>query len=487
MRIVILLLCLLLGSLSLTNAGFLRNHDSTLNKGLRARGAPSSSPLSDRRPLPTDPPAQWFNNQVDHYNPLNTETFKQRYYVNDTYWTPGGPVFLVLGGEGPISPSYVTGHFVVNYYAPMFDALIVAVEHRFYGASTPKGNLATENLKYLSTQQALADYANFVQFFKQKYNTGDSKWVSFGGSYSGNLSAWLRLKYPNLIDAAIATSAPVKPVVDFPEYFEVVSNSIGPSCSAFVANITKTVTDMINNGQNDQVAKLFNACDPIVSDLDIATFMESLSGGISEIVQYNLDNNAYTFTNITAMCEEFEQGSDPMQTFIDFNNRYNTFSGSPCTLSSYEKSVIYQQNIDPANVNASSRSWNWQCCTEYGYYQTGESPSQPFSSTITLDYFINMCTDVFGPEGFVYKPQVDYIITDYGSTNIQSSNIVMASGTIDPWSFLGVHQTPLKSSVQPILIQGGAHCSELYMPKEHDLPDVVTARLVEIQLIKDIL
>jgi hypothetical protein len=41
--------------------------------------------------------------------------------------------------------------------------------------------------------------------------TANNKWVSFGGSYPGMQAGWLRLKYPNLIHAAVASSAPGRP------------------------------------------------------------------------------------------------------------------------------------------------------------------------------------------------------------------------------------------------------------------------------------
>jgi len=41
-------------------------------------------------------------------------------------------------------------------------ALLVSLEHRYYGESQPYESWATENLEYLNTRQALADIAQFI-------------------------------------------------------------------------------------------------------------------------------------------------------------------------------------------------------------------------------------------------------------------------------------------------------------------------------------
>jgi pimeloyl-ACP methyl ester carboxylesterase len=54
----------------------------------------------------------------------------------------------------------------------------------------------------------LQDFAYFLQHFKRDNNI-NSKVVAFGGSYGGMLASWFRMKYPNVIDGAVAMSAPI--------------------------------------------------------------------------------------------------------------------------------------------------------------------------------------------------------------------------------------------------------------------------------------
>jgi len=78
-------------------------------------------------------------------------------------------------------------------------------------------NLNTEDLKYLTIEQALADLATFILSVTND-NEGalrNPKWVVFGGSYSGSLAAWLRMKYPHLIHAAVSSSSPLMAKIDY--------------------------------------------------------------------------------------------------------------------------------------------------------------------------------------------------------------------------------------------------------------------------------
>lgn len=55
--------------------------------------------------------------------------------------------------------------------APEYDAAIVFAEHRFYGKTKPFGNDSykdVKNLGYLSSEQALADFAELITYLKKK-------------------------------------------------------------------------------------------------------------------------------------------------------------------------------------------------------------------------------------------------------------------------------------------------------------------------------
>jgi len=66
------------------------------------------------------PKAYFFDQKLDHFDHQDMRTWKQRYFVNDTYWQPGGPIFLQIGGEGAISPLYVLTMEYVEYAKASF-------------------------------------------------------------------------------------------------------------------------------------------------------------------------------------------------------------------------------------------------------------------------------------------------------------------------------------------------------------------------------
>ena len=170
----------------------------------------------------------FFEQTTDHFSfsppeKLGTPpTFEQRYFINDQYWlkptddAPGGPVFFYTGNEANVE-LYVNATGLIWENCAAFNCLIIFAEPRYWGKSLlggkahadPADPAPSADLRYLTHEQALADYATLLHALQLQLNALGSPVISFGGSYGGMLSYWMRQKYPASIDGAIAASAPV--------------------------------------------------------------------------------------------------------------------------------------------------------------------------------------------------------------------------------------------------------------------------------------
>ena len=116
----------LLVSLLLLAAGLAIDAKTPVFPRLHLRAPPIS-------PEATPPPAQWFDQKLDHIGNA-PGTWKQRYFVNATHWNiASGPVFLMLGGEGPANSNWIYADTDVMKNAMKYNAMVVLLEHRWAG------------------------------------------------------------------------------------------------------------------------------------------------------------------------------------------------------------------------------------------------------------------------------------------------------------------------------------------------------------------
>ena len=54
-------------------------------------------------------------------------------------------------------------------------------------------------MNWLTTEQAMADYAYLITALKEELECEDSAVIAFGGSYGGMIASWFRMKYPNIV------------------------------------------------------------------------------------------------------------------------------------------------------------------------------------------------------------------------------------------------------------------------------------------------
>lgn len=390
---------------------------------------------------------QWFTQRLDHFDPQNSRTWQQRYFVNGSTFGVNGPVFLMIGGEGPLSAFWVAVGSMVEY-AEKNKALVLALEHRYYGASHPTSDTSVENLKYLSSEQALADIAAFREAMTSQFSLNDkNKWITFGGSYPGALSAWFRYKYPHLAYGAVASSAPIQAQLDFPQYLEVSTESLGTQeCKDNV----KTATSMTEKytqteGGRKYLTDLFHLCEPLSDNAnDVAQFTSTIAGNFFGVIQYNKDNRAFegaVGTNITVdvLCKVMTLPilGDELQRYAKVNELIMDAYEQTCVSPNYQKFIDEMKVTDWKSV-AGGRQWIYQTCTEFGYYQSTDSESQVYGTTFPLSFWTKQCTDIFGA-GFNetrIKRGIEWTNDNYGGYSMNQPRIIFPNGSIDPWHAL---------------------------------------------------
>ena len=113
-----------------------------------------------------------FDQKINHFPtseryPSNNGTFKQRYMLDTSYYKPGGPVFLYIGGETDVSSrasNLQSG--IIQILMQQFNGLGLILENRYYGDSFPFGDSSTDHLVYLTTEQTIADNQFFAENVK---------------------------------------------------------------------------------------------------------------------------------------------------------------------------------------------------------------------------------------------------------------------------------------------------------------------------------
>ena len=145
-------------------------------------------------------------------------------------------------------PNNGIGEDFITQLAAKHKAYIVSIEHRFYGQSLPAGGLKRENLPFLSSFEALQDAAQLIDTVRNNGHTCE-KWIAFGGSYSGALSAWFRVKFPSRVHAALSSSGVVNALLDFVGFDEQVAEAIGPNCADDVRRTTQAFDTAIAQGR----------------------------------------------------------------------------------------------------------------------------------------------------------------------------------------------------------------------------------------------
>jgi len=498
-----------------------------------------------------------FDQRLDHFsrqdNNTECERFKQRYFYTPRYVhreeeKTGNSInskrktvsFLCVGGEGPsLDPSvlvdsvHCTGDMIElahKLHEQNWDVHMFALEHRYYGESFPKRTKnqkgeaylrANENeldsdypneYKFLSSRQAVRDVVEFVksseasQHFKTGSNMNNNgiRWITFGASYPGMVSGWLRLLHPDVIYGAVANSAPVQAEVNFRKYNDHVSLDLGEEsliggskmCLDIFESGHAEVASIVEGGDIDEVDKVastFNICGgatTLLKDRKNIDFFVGYSM-LPIAVQSNDPTCDEPLCNIQKVCDAIvdEHKSDPQKPSMEILAKISKqMQAGRCKEVNFQLMIDYLSDSSTP-TSANDRSWYYQTCTEFGFYQTCENNSNcPFAKGHhSLDLDLELCEKSFGIDAMKVKEGIESTLLYYGGWDLKPGDdsssalegqkrLIFVNGDVDPWSELSVDEKRGSSHVQSINVPGASHHFWTHPVKDSDDKHIVEAR-----------
>ncbi|KAL8688605.1 MAG: hypothetical protein Q9218_005525 [Villophora microphyllina] len=446
-------------------------------------------------------PIDYFHNDTK-YEPHSNGTFPLRYWFDASYYKDGGPVIVLQSGETDATgrlPFLQKG--IVHKLAQATNGIGVILEHRYYGASFPTPDLSTPNLRFLTTEQALADMAYFAQHvvfegLEDKCLTAPSTaYFGYGGSYAGAFVAFLRVLYPEVYYGTISSSGVTEAIWDFWRYYEPVREYGPPDCIDKQTKLINVVDNILRNNTK-YTAQLKSAfgLESLTYDDDFAQVLSNPIGGwqgrnwdpaindpsfyeyCGNITSLSLVSNTTTTNDTTTVQTLLQAGgyanatstlTTPMLNFINYiqQNWVLPVLSDNRTLdeaySNHNQTFFAQDDL----TQAEWRSWPYQYCTQWGFLQTGSGvPTTELplvSRLLTLEYNSLVCKYAFN---ITTPPDTD-AINKYGGWNISYDRLAIVDGEQDPWRGASPHslQAPdggnrTSTTERPfLLIEGAVH------------------------------
>ncbi|XP_057458054.1 uncharacterized protein LOC130748827 [Lotus japonicus] len=427
----------------------------------------------------------YYNQVLDHFNyrPESYQTFQQRYLINFKHWggaNSSAPILVYLGAEERIDGSPSNIGFLSDNAASL-NALLVYIEHRYYGESIPFGSREeafkdANTLGYFNSAQAIADYAAILIHIKKTLHAPNSPVIVVGGSYGGELATWFRLKYPHLAIGALASSAPIlyfDSITPQNGYFSVVTRDFREVSETCYQTILKSWSEIDRVASQPKglsiLSQRFNTCYPLNQSLELKSDLQLF---YATVAQYN---NPPIYP-VTKICGAIDGGAS---------------FGSDILSRIYAGVVAFKGN-STCKVNGpiidfeSDQGWKWQTCSEMVMPIGIEGNNTMFQpDPFNFKRFAKECKKSFG-----VSPRPHWVTTYYGGHNIKlvlqkfGSNIIFSNGLRDPYSSGGV-LSDISDSLVAIYTVNGAHCLDLHSAYESDPDWLVLQRKKEVQIIND--
>jgi hypothetical protein len=102
-------------------------------------------------------------------------------------------------------------------------------------------------------------------------------------------------------------------------------------------------------------------------------------------------------------------------------------------LAEISRSVVQKKQVSDENF-----LWNWQYCTEFGWFQSNSAIIPNYYYTMQ-DYFEKYCSKNFGEQLDIQQLEknIQGINEEFGGMDLMVSNLILVNGAFDPWHAVG--------------------------------------------------
>lgn len=367
----------------------------------------------------------------------------------------------------------------------------------------------------------MADFAELVKFIRTEYQMEDKACVVFGGSYGGMLAAWIRMKYPQTFQGALAASAPFLYFKDAPSapefaYADIATKDFSDQLDKSPALIKESFQLMMGATEDKyaEMSEIFNTCTPISNSTDITHLYSHYSNGYQYMAMTDYPYPAFflepmpawpikeavkPFMNIdTAAQHKKKQNSwfsglkgkfwnkettgltDRERTLFtalaESTNVYFNYTGQyPCTnISDWE-----------GTGDLDGYGWNILACNQLAMPIGYGEDSMFLYQSFDYDEYTAWCQKEYG-----LTPDYDWALRYFGGFDIDkdflaATNAIYSNGELDPWRAGGLNKNvSADGSAIALYIESGAHHLDLRPPNDADPATVTEARNIEMANIK---
>ncbi|KAI9667512.1 MAG: hypothetical protein M1821_000328 [Bathelium mastoideum] len=447
--------------------------------------------------------------ESDRYVPHTNATFKQRYVYDSTYYKPGGPVFLYISGETSVESRYENIESgIIQILMNATNGLGIILENRFYGDSYPVAESTTDELRFLTTEQTIADNAYFAQHVSLpgvnvSLNAPDTPWILYGGSLAGAQTAFSIKTYGDILWGGIAASAPIHVVLGYWQWYAPIQKYAPQDCVTSINNIIDKMDYLIGKNDTAAIQQLKNifGLGALKDNRDFAmTIAFPLGGPMNYPTEtwqelnwsplygandfWNFCNNVSNIdspANITAVDYELAKYThgEPWTNLGNYANYVKEIVLPYCTTGDYdstENGCFGTQNVSywADTTNSDDRSYLYSTCTEQGAYQVAPPTGKSLiSRVLQVNYTQQWCTWAFPAGQYNSIPSTPDLTryTRYGGFNFSADRLAFIDGDQDVWLDLCYHSNdaPARYSTDlhpEELIAGSGHHWDSYGIKD---------------------